>query len=98
MKSQYFGMLSFGMKYPEKRKKAPRTVQMREFPEMKSGETALKKSTRELAMSTMSQTTKVKKVKALREGLSPTSQYTGTAKSIDTTNKKGRKTKVLAIM
>ena len=44
-------MLSFGMKYPEKRKKAPRTVQMRELPEMKSGDTALKKSTKELAMS-----------------------------------------------
>ena len=91
-------MLSFGMKYPEKRKKAPRTVQMRELPEMKSGDTALKKSTKELAMSTMSQTTKVKKVKAEREGFSPTSQYTGTAKSIDTTNKNGSKTKVLAIM
>ena len=71
---------------------------MREFPEMKSGEIALKKSTNELAINTMSQTTKVKNMKAETEGLSPTSQYTGTAKRIATANKKGRNTIVFAIM
>lgn len=91
-------MFSFGMKYPEKRKNAPSTVQMREFPEMKSGETALRKSTRELAIRTISQTTNTKNANAAMEGLSPTIQYTGMEKSIATANKKGRKTMVLAIM
>ena len=65
---------------------------------MKSGETALRKSTNELAISTIIQTTRVKNAKAAIEGLSPTSQYTGTAKRIATANKKGKKIMVLAIM
>ena len=72
-------------------------MQMREFPEMKSGETALKKSTRELAINKISQTIKVKNAKAVMDELSPTSQYIGTAKRRATTNKKGRKTIVFAI-
>lgn len=98
MKIQYLGMLSFGMKYPENRKNAPSTVQIMEFPEMKSGDIALKKRTRELAMSTISQTMKMKKAKAEKDGLRPTIQYTGTEKSMDTTNKKGKKTRVFATM
>uniref|UniRef100_A0A2P2QL09 Uncharacterized protein n=1 Tax=Rhizophora mucronata TaxID=61149 RepID=A0A2P2QL09_RHIMU len=65
---------------------------------MKSGDTALRKSTSELAIRTMSQTIKVKNVKAAKEGLSPTSQYTGTAKRTATANRNGRKITVLAIM
>lgn len=98
MKIQYLGILSFGIKYPENKKNAPSTVQIMEFPDMKSGDSALKNITRELAMSKMSQTMKMKKAKAEGDGLRPTIQYTGTEKSMDTTNKKGRKTSVFATM
>ena len=86
------------MKYLEKRKNAPRTVQMSEFLGVKSGETALGKNTRELAIRTINHTTNVKNAKAAMDGLSPTIQYTGTTKRITTVNKKGRKTMLLAIM
>ena len=42
----YLGMFSFGMKNPENRKNGPRTLQMSESSEIKSGETALRKSTK----------------------------------------------------
>lgn len=71
---------------------------MREFPEIKSGETALRKSTNELAIKTINQTAKVKNAKAPREEFSPTSQYTGREKVRATAKRKGKKTMVLAIM
>lgn len=64
---------------------------------MKSGDITLKNSTKELAMSTMSQTTNVINTKAEAEGLSPTIQYNGTEKRIATTNRNGKKIMVLAI-
>ena len=86
------------MKYLEKRKNALRTVQMSEFLGVKSGETALGKNTRELAIRTISHTTNAKNTKATMDGLSPTIQYTGTTKRITTVNKKGKRTMLLAIM
>jgi hypothetical protein len=86
------------MKYLEKRKNAPRTVQMSEFLGVKSGETALGKNTRELAIRTISHTTNAKNTKATMDGLSPTIQYTGTTKRITTVSKKGKRTMLLAIM
>lgn len=88
-------MLSLDIKYPEKRKKAPSMVNMREFPVMKSGARALRNTTNEFAMTTISQTMNTKKRNAFHVLLRPTSQYTGTANRIAIIIKKGRKTRVL---